>query len=367
MSMWGWLFGGDQVQPPPAPPPPLATPPPATPPTPPAPMPTNPPDAKAVAQTQDYFRTFPTLGNSTISTRINNLYPDALMNDAVGVEVNVVNNYATPPGGGGIGSATYSHTVTADEDGGNCLRNGLNLFAVQRSGFGIGFTTITQASRLAGGTCDGVWLNAWSPDSRYKSTPDNHGILHRYDSGFTRIGEVNYGNAWGDFGLMENRMGSRFVAGLEFFPDWLSGYTNDSNPVKYHASWAQAIGAAGPSPGQPIPKNWIGQMICPDGIVGKKDHPNIIGPGTAGNTSGGGGYAYQINGSNDPTNPIGKGINFALAMDVAIDMRSAHFTDAAMLLADDQVIHLGSTWLRGHQGRLQASANGVTWKDIFTP
>lgn len=320
-----------------------------------------------MTDTITYRRTYPQFGNSTITTKINNLYPDSVADDATGLEIGIDDHYDTPPGGGGVNGVTVSHLCTKSQHGTNSFYNFFSTKAPQLSGFTIGFSTVSTAANLNGGDCDGVWLNAWSPNSHFASKPDATGFTHSYDKGFTRVGECNYGNAWGDFGMMEHRWGSRFVAGLEFFPDWLAGDTGDNAPHKYHASWGIAIGGAAPGPDGNIPKNWIGVLIPPDGIVGKNDHANIIGPGSAGNTSGGGGYAYSIQGSSDLLNPIGKGINLSMAMDVGIDMRAAHFTDAAMLLADDQVIKLGSTFLRGHQGRLQASANGVTWKDIFSP
>src|SRR6185369_8138036 len=149
------------------------------------------------------------------------------------------------------------------------------------------------------------WLNVWGPDSNFSATPDADGIIHEFNAGAVRIGEVNYGNAWGDFGMVTRGIGSRWVAGLEFFPDWLAGTTGDTNDRHYHASWAVGIGGAGADKSGQYPKNWIGLNVFVDGIVGAKDHVHLMPGALTGNTPGGGGYAAVLHGSSDVTNPIG--------------------------------------------------------------
>ncbi len=359
--MWGWLFGGDSTAPPPPPPPP---PPPVVPPQIPPPPPVT-----LVPTTTDHAawtRVYPTLNNSTITTRICNLYPESLYQDANGIDVTVIDNYATPPGGGGIGYSYVLHEINQRTGGGESMHHGVDLQSTLNGGFNISHTIITHAKRLNGGYADSVWLNTFGPNSNFATHPDPRGVVHEWNAGATRIGEVNYGNAWGDFGLLQDRYGpSRWACGMEFFPDWLPGSDADTRYKHYNASWAIAIGGCGPGAGGGrAVGNWIGQLVCINGIVGKLDHDNMLAGAAHGNTSGGGGYAYQINGNSDPANPIGKAINMAHAMDVGIDMREATFTDAAMMLNDDQPIKLGSIWLRGHQGHLQTSANGTTWANL---
>lgn len=319
-----------------------------------------------MTDTVTYTRTYPTLGNSVITTKINNLYPQSLYEDANSIDITIVDNYATPPGGGGIGAQYVNHEVNNRTGGGESLHYGVSLNAELRSGFNIGFTQITQSKRLNGGYADSVWFNSWGPDSNFATKPDARGIVHSFNAGAVRVGEVNFGNAWGDFGFLADRtFPSRWVAGLEFFPDWLPGATGDNAARHYHASWAQCVGGAGPDAAGICPKNWIGWLLNVDGIVGAKDHAHMLPGAVTGNTVGGGGYAHQINGSSDPTNAIGKGINFRHAIDVAIDFSEAKLTTAAMTLADEQVIKLGGVYLRGSQGHLQYSKNGLTWINIF--
>ena len=349
--MFNWLFPGGGPTPPPSPPKP--------------PDPTIPQSAATITNdTVAYTRTFPDLNNSSITTKINAKYPQSVYQDANSIDVTIIDNYVQPPGGGGIGCEYVNHVVNHRTIGGESKHNGYDLQSDLKSGFNIGYTQITHAKRLMGGYADSVWLNSFGPNSNFATTPDANGIIHKFDGGAARIGEINYGNAWGDFGLQTVRNGVRWVAGLELFPDWLTGSDGDQKAHHYHASWALCVGGAGPDAYGKIPKNWIGCMINVDGIVGSKDFNTILGPGSHGDTQGGGGYGWQINGSSDQSNPIGKGINFDYSMDVGIDMTHAKLTTAAMTLADDQRIKLGSTWLRGHQGHLQLSTDGTNWRNL---
>lgn len=314
--------------------------------------------------TVTYTRVFPTLGSSVITTKTNQNYPSILYQDANSIDITVVDNYATPAGGGGIGAIHINHAVNTRTGGGESIHHGVNLNATLVSGFNISHTQITQTKRLNGGDSSSLWFCNFGPNSNFSTRPDADGIVHEWNTGSCRIGEVNYGNAWGDFGMVTRGVDSHWVAGLEFFPDYLAGSTGSNNERHYNASWAVAIGGAGPDSSGKFPKNWYGQVITVDGIVGKNDHSNMLPGAKTGNTVGGGGYAYQINGSSDPNNAIGKGINLAHAMDVGVDYSEAKFTTAAMQLADDQPIKLGSVWLRGHQGHLQRSIDGAIWVNI---
>jgi len=158
------------------------------------------------------------------------------------------------------------------------------------------------------------------------------------------------------------------------FPDWLAGSDGDAAAHHYNASWALAIGGAGADSFGVTPKNWKGLYITADGIVGANDHSAIIGGGSTGSTSGGGGYAIDIQGGSASGVAYGKGINLAQYMDVGIDLSGGTYTNSgsnlgaqAIALADDQSIRLGTVWLRGHSGALQYSTNGTAWSNVTLP
>jgi hypothetical protein len=56
------------------------------------------------------------------------------------------------------------------------------------------------------------------------------------------------------------------VGGIEFFPDWLAGSTGATTFVKYHASWAIAIGAAAGNLAAPA-CNWTGILLSENAIT----------------------------------------------------------------------------------------------------
>ncbi len=313
-----------------------------------------------------WTRTYPTLGNSSITTRVCNLYPESLYQDANGLDISLIDNYATPPGGGGIGATFVHHTVTARHNGGESQKCVVDLQSSLDSGFNISQTQITQSKRINGGYADSLWNNSFSPNSEFANHPDAAGIVHQFTRGAVRIGEVNYGNAWGDFGFLADRNGpARWVSGLEFFPDWLPGSDGSTAYKKYNVSWATCTGQTGPGAGGGNnSRHWIGHLTCIDAIVGKKDHAVMLPGAVTGNSSGGGGYAWQANGNSDPANPAGKVVNMTNHWDVGLDFREATFTDAAQMFGEDQVIVLGGVKLRGHQGHLQTSANGTTWVNL---
>jgi hypothetical protein len=312
-----------------------------------------------------YTRTFPDLNGSTVKTSINNRYPECIYQDANSVDIVWTDNYPTPPGGGGIGVGFFKHVVTARNHGGVSLWHDVDLQSELQTGFNLSHTQVTHSKRINGGVADALWWNSFGPNSNFATQPDAAGIVHEFKQGWVRIGEINYGNAWGDFGLLADRAGpSRVVCGLEFVPDWLPGSDGDTAYRKYHAAYAYSVCSGGPGAQGNEAKHWIGALTCLNSIVGKNDHKTMLPGAATGNTSGGGGYAYQVNGSLDPANPIGKGMNFTHAMDVAIDTREATFTDGAILMNDDQPIKLGSVWLRGHQGHVQVSADSVNWRNL---
>lgn len=196
-------------------------------------------------------------------------------------------------------------------------RHDMSLRGNTSSNFSINQQIITQASKVVGGIADAVWLNSWGPCLNFASTPDANGVVHNFTNGFVRIGEVNYGNAWGDFGFIDDRSnGNRIVCGLEFFPTWLPYDTGaPDTTTQYPAQWAISIGGS-----TATARNWIGILgslggVMPDGMwmnlhggdvsgnaVGVginfqnyyKTGINFAGAAGGANTSGGGGAAATI-------------------------------------------------------------------------
>ena len=163
--------------------------------------------------------------------------------------------------------------MTSMTSGGmNAVKQYLDVRAnVNIAGFSIANTAIVQSRRLnnVNASVDALWFNAWSPMTQYSATPDPQGIIHTWTAGGTRIGELNYGNAWADFGFCESRFSvpnNQHVGGLEFFPDHLPGSINVATVSKFNASWAIDIGAAAAGTDGYFPQNWIGVMVDQNGI-----------------------------------------------------------------------------------------------------
>lgn len=211
-------------------------------------------------------------GFSTLYTAINNGYPSLIGSDAAGIAVLITDNYNNPATAGGIKVADFERTVTAGVHGCNSFYNSLDLRSTLADGFSIGLTSITASKRISGSaSADCLWFNSWGPCKQFQSTPDATGIKHSWTTGFTRIGELNYGNAWQDWGLVESIFASNIVGGLSFFPDWLpgncvNGTTIVDNSNHYDASWAICIGYAGPDVHGHAPQNHIGAIIIENGI-----------------------------------------------------------------------------------------------------
>ena len=157
-------------------------------------------------------------------------------------------------------------------------------------------------------------------------------------------------------------MGGSKVSGLSFFPDWLPGTTGavySSTPI-FHASFAIIIGQSGPHTGGTA-KNWTGILIDQDGIVPSGLGINVHGGSTSGNAAF---AAIQVQDYHNT------GINFAGGSPGGVSTSAATFTstgNAAITMADDQSIKLGTVWIRGHAGALQASTDGTTWTTITIP
>lgn len=256
-------------------------------------------------------------------------------------------------------SDAASISVYTKRVGGNGISNYQNFYSVMTphtTGFDIAETVIHQARDIRGGVSDAIWFNTWGPARWFQSTPDAQGKLHNFTTGIIRIGEVNYGNAWQDFGLVETRGVGSFVAGFEFFPDWLAGDCGGSGggplgvPHKYHASWAIGIGAAGAGDDGVVPKNWTGILIDTDGIV-----PT--------------GYGMHLRGGSSSGLAGGKGIKFNDHWTTCIDTSAATVDGAnapAITLATNQRIQFGAgcyLWFDGTN--LKCSTPGGGTHTIF--
>lgn len=313
--------------------------------------------------------------SSVIANIINNAGPTGAPD---GLSVYVTNATAKASSAN-VQACNFWQTLTHPGAGMQNVQNVLNIVgnadgSVLSSSFYLNLTAETTIRQFnsSGSASDSLWFTSCSPDTNYSSTPDADGITHTFTGGFVRIGEVNYGNAWGDFGIgltLAGAPGGRSVSGLWFIPDVITGAINDSTPLKFNTTWGVAIGSAAADHLGNIPKNWVGLLIDEDGIVGKNDHGSIIGGGSAGNSVGGGGYGIHLNGSSSSGNPIGKGINMANYMDIGLDISGATCTQTgtncpsgglAIAIAQNQAIKLGTNTFLYYDGtNLKVVLNGV--------
>jgi hypothetical protein len=213
---------------------------------------------------------------------VNPTYPASSPFAAGGLIVNVTDNSST----GDVMSYTSSKVSNVN---GSAVsqRHGLSLRGNTSTGFSINHQIITQVSKVAGGFGDSVWIDSNGPSVSYSSTPDANGVTHAFSNGWVRGGEVNYGNAWQDFGFTDDRTGvTRAVVGLEFFPDWLPYDTGAGSNTKFNVQWAIAIGNSGPGNSNGTAKNWIGILGCQDGIVPGGIWANLHGGSSSGNATG---------------------------------------------------------------------------------
>lgn len=185
----------------------------------------------------------------------------------------------------GAGSNTSvidtSYTLSGSPAAGlNSFKNFLDIRSpMGTADFWISTSLFTQARRITNAGADGscIWFNAFSPMHQFSSSADPNGIVHAFTAGGVRIGEVNYGNAWQDFGFTESRnlLSTPHVIGLEFFPAHLpgaiAGVALQGYPL-FDAQWAVNIGpwvpgndGTGDGNGY-APQNWIGYMVDQNGI-----------------------------------------------------------------------------------------------------
>lgn len=281
---------------------------------------------------------------ATGTVMINDTYP----NDSVGPETAVglktyINNTSVRPDVDTVAYALVAEQTNRSTTAGlaqGCAKIRMDTWQNITSQFGIATQSLAQYRRVNGASADSVWLASYSPSGTYSGTPDGEGITHSFGSGDVRAGEVDYGNAWADLGYVDTRGVSRYVAGLEFFPDWLpgSGMGGSTDNTKYDASWAIAIGNAPPGNSLGTAKNWTGILIDTDGITPTGLGINIHGGSSSGNATG---AAINIQ------NYHKTGINFAgttggapggSAATIVAETVSGHSNQAAITLVSGQAI-----------------------------
>lgn len=261
----------------------------------------------------------------------------------------------------------------------NAIKNAMDVRAnINANGFWIGHTSFAQSRRInsSDASVDCLWFNAWSPMQQFSASADPNGIVHSWTLGGTRIGEVNYGNAWADFGLAENRgslLPSRHCIGMEFFPDHLPGEiaVGYGTYPKYNAQWAIAIGFAAAGSDGYAPQNWVGMLVDQNGVSPGGYALRLWGSnGTFSTRIGGIGASAATNAPAAIIKMSGTaqtGIDFAGTAGDSTVLTATNTGNPMITMADDQSIKLGSIWLRGHAGALQYSTNGTAWSSVTLP
>lgn len=245
---------------------------------------------------------------------------------------------------GAVSTIDTGYVVTSSSYGGmNVQKFGVDIQANltgSSAEFFIGTTAFIDARRMnnANSSIDAVWLNSCGPMHQFASTPDGQGIIHSWTGGGTRIGEVNYGNAWADFGYWESRnsfTSPQHAAGLEFFPQHLPFYiSSNSGPIAfgsypmYNVQWALNIGpgsqgndGGGTGTGY-APQHWTGILldqnaISPFGVALKVWGAVGVFPTRSGGLT-----------ANATTNSIAAGIQLSGTMQVGIDFSGYKGTNA---------------------------------------
>lgn len=115
--------------------------------------------------------------------------------------------------------------------GGTTGNSFLNVYDVQaditNSGFfDIAHTDLAYARRLnaGGGFISAQWIAVQGPnrdfDAARGGSADPQGVVHTWTNGAVCASEVNFGNPWADFGLVEDRRSvGRWVAGMQIVAD----------------------------------------------------------------------------------------------------------------------------------------------------
>lgn len=282
-------------------------------------------------------------------------------------------NHASAAQSINVQTASFWQSMYNPGPGINAIESVLDLRGnCATAGFHIGFSHISavRQSNNASHVSDGLWVSSCSPDIYYTGgTVDGNGIGHSFTAGVVRIGEVNYGNLWQDFGLFETVLAiasnGRSVQGLGFYPDALPGpvAANGSPVNKFDAQVAISISYAGVGGNGLAPRNHIGLLVDQNGTS-----PNGYGLrvwGAQGTFNGNSAATNAPAACMKMSGTAQTGIDFAgTANDTTI--MTATNTGAPVITMTDatQSIKLGSVWIRGNGGHLQYSTNGTSWTNI---
>jgi hypothetical protein len=290
---------------------------------------------------------------------------------AAAVRINSVNSDTT---GGNFSSLNVTQLNNHEHTGGLAQQVLTCRNSAGANDFVINHTVITETNSNGADAVDAIWYNSWSPCINFQSTPDATGAIHSYLGGFQRIGELNYGNGWKDFGFVDDRpLSSHIVCGLELFPDWLPGSTGATTYNKFNVQWGLAMGGASPGSNGISPKHWTGFLGCQNGIQGGGIWFNLHGGDSAPNAP-----AVGINFQNH----YKTGINFAGATGgsptaggggtpATIDPDRSGLQSAITLAPGQAVCFSPSTgpgtgaYIEFSGGHLRATVNGgITWAVI---
>jgi hypothetical protein len=145
--------------------------------------------------------------------------------------------------------------VNNQRTGGVANNSFINTFDVQASvaasGFDIAHTDLAFARRLNNG--DGYvtaqWVNAQGPNRDFDvsrgGSADPQGIVHTWAAGKIFATEINCGNPWDDFGLVEDRRAAtRWVAAMQIAAD-TTGAPHAGRSWRYHAQFGIVFGRTG--------------------------------------------------------------------------------------------------------------------------
>jgi hypothetical protein len=172
--------------------------------------------------------------------------------------------------------------------GGGSGNSVLNVLDVQadmnvNGNFDIAMSDVAYARRFNAGAgfLGANWVVAQSPNRDfgtdagfgYANAPDPQGIGHSWTSGAVCAVEVNSGNTWGDFGLIENRrVAARWLAMMQIVPDSV-GRPDGGRNYKYHVSYGVVFARSGPADAADPFKPW--QPVLNDGDPGHQAQMHI--------------------------------------------------------------------------------------------
>ena len=140
--------------------------------------------------------------------------------------------------------------------GGTTGNSFLNVYDVQANVSNFGFfdiahTDLAYARRLnaGGGFLSAQWMVAIGPNRDYDAARggglDPQGIAHEWTAGNVCATEINFGNPWADFGLIEDRRSAgRWVAGIQIVPD-VVGAPHSGRDWKYPAQFGIVFARSG--------------------------------------------------------------------------------------------------------------------------